>query len=89
MAVVCSPVGEIGSVLSHEENALLVQPGDVPGLAQALQRVLSDATLRQTLEQAGRRLYEEKFSVRRFFAEVARLHKAHFGVAARPADQRR
>jgi glycosyltransferase involved in cell wall biosynthesis len=89
VAVVCSPVGEIGSVLSHEENALLVQPGDVPGLALALQRVLIDAALRQTLEQAGRRLYEEKFSVRRFFAEVARLHQTHFGVAARPADQRR
>jgi glycosyltransferase involved in cell wall biosynthesis len=89
VAVVCSPVGEIGSVLSHDKNALLVQPGDVPGLALALQRVLSDAPLRQTLEQAGRRLYEEKFSVRRFFAEVARLHQTHFGVAARPADQRR
>jgi glycosyltransferase involved in cell wall biosynthesis len=89
VAVVCSPVGEIGSVLSHDKNALLVQPGDVPGLALALQRVLSDAPLRQRLEQAGRRLYEEKFSVRRFFAEVARLHQTHFGVAARPADQRR
>ena len=89
VAVVCSPVGEIGSVLSHEQHALLVQPGDVTGLGQALQRVLHDAALRQSLEQAGRRLYEEKFSVCRFFAEVARLHQALFGVAARPADQRR
>jgi hypothetical protein len=61
----------------------------VPGLALALQRVLSDELLRQTLEQAGRRLYEERFSVSRFFAEVARLHQRHFGVAAQPADQRR
>jgi len=89
VAVVCSPVGEIGAVLTHEKQALLVPPGDVPALALAMQRVLQDAVLRQALEQAGRQLYEEKFSVNRFFMEVARLHQRHFGVAARPANQRR
>lgn len=81
VAVVCTPVGEIPAVLSHGVNACFVQPGDVPGIAHGLQQVLNDPVLRQTLEKNGRRLYEEKFSLHRFFASLAKIHQHHFGAA--------
>lgn len=81
VAVVCTPVGEIPAVLSHGVNACFVQPGDVPGIAQGLQQVLNDPAFRQTLEKNGRRLYEEKFSLHRFFASLAKIHQHHFGAA--------
>lgn len=81
VAVVCTPVGEIPAVLSNGVTACLVQPGDIPGIASGLQRVLYDPTFRQTLEKNGRKLYEEKFSIHRFFANVARIHQRHFGTA--------
>lgn len=81
VAVVCTPVGEIPTILSDGVNACFVQPGDVSGIAHALQRVLNEPLLRQTLEQNGRRLYEEKFSFAQFFTSVARLHQSHFGTA--------
>ena len=81
VAVVCTPVGEIPTVLSDGVNACFVKPGDARGIAHALQRVLNAPLFRQNLEQNGRRLYEEKFSLARFFTSVARLHQSHFGKA--------
>jgi glycosyltransferase involved in cell wall biosynthesis len=84
VAVVCSPVGEIPSVLQDGINACFVQPGDVAGIAAVLQRVLEDDGLRSSLERNGRALYERNFSIARFFSSVARIHLRDFGVAGRP-----
>ena len=81
VAVVCSPVGEISSVLNDGVNACFVQPGDVAGIAAGLQRVLKEPAFRQTLERNGRALYEQQFSLTRFFACVAKIHQRHFGMA--------
>lgn len=81
VAVVCSPVGEIPSVLTDGVNACFVQPGDLPGIAAGLQKVLQQAVLREKLEANGRALYEQQFSLARFFASVAKIHHRHFGIA--------
>lgn len=83
VAVVCSPVGEIPSVLSDGVNALFVQPGDVAGIAAGLRRALQDAELRAALERNGRALYEQTFSIAHFFSSVAHIHQRDFGVAGR------
>jgi glycosyltransferase involved in cell wall biosynthesis len=84
VAVVCSPVGEIPSVLTDGVNACFVQAGDAAGIARSLQRVLNEPALRTSLERNGRALYEQNFSLARFFASVARIHQRNFGVAAQP-----
>ena len=81
VAVVCSPVGEIPAVLSDGLNACFVQPGDITALAAALQRVLRQPDFMEKLERNGRAIYEKKFSLPRFFASVARIHKHHFGIS--------
>lgn len=81
VAVVCSPVGEIPSVLQDGVTACFVQPGDVAGIAAGLKRVLQEPALRQSLERNGRALYEQQFSLERFSASVARVHQRHFGMA--------
>jgi glycosyltransferase involved in cell wall biosynthesis len=83
VAVVCSPVGEIPSVLQDNVNACFVRPGDVPGLAKALQRVLYESDLMSKISANGRTLYDERFSMSRFFASIALIHKRHFGIAAK------
>jgi glycosyltransferase involved in cell wall biosynthesis len=83
VAVVCSPVGEIPTVLSDGVNACFVQPGDVAGIAATLQRVLQDGELRTSLERNGRALYEQQFSIAHFFSSVAHIHQRDFGVAGR------
>lgn len=55
-AIVASCLPGIAEAVEHERTALLVPPGDVRALAEALTRVLSDAALRRRLaEEAARR----------------------------------
>jgi glycosyltransferase involved in cell wall biosynthesis len=82
VAVVCTPVGEIPSALSDGINACFVTPGDVDGIAGALQKLLREPELLERLGRNGRLLYEQEFSIARFFASVARIHQRHFGAAA-------
>lgn len=85
VAVLCTPVGEIPSVLSDRVDAVFVPPGDVPAIAAALHRLLNDEVLRQRLERNGRALYEAQFSMQRFFGNIAALHRQIFGTAAAAA----
>ncbi len=81
VAVVCTPVGEIGQLIADGQQALFVTAGDVPALAHQLQQVLGDETLRKRLEQAGRALYAQRFSMATFQAQIAALHRRYFGLS--------
>jgi D-inositol-3-phosphate glycosyltransferase len=52
--VVASAVGGLLDLVVDGETGLLVPPGDVPALRAALDRLLSDPTLRRGLGSAGR-----------------------------------
>jgi glycosyltransferase involved in cell wall biosynthesis len=86
VAVVCCPVGEIPSILQDGVNACFVPPGDIDNLAATLQKLLDEPALLDQLSRNGRALYEEKFSLPRFFSNVARIHERHFGVAGHPRE---
>ena len=85
VAVVCTPVGEIPSVLQHGATACLVEPGDVNGLAASLQNLLRQPELISALERNGKALYEQKFSLSQFFYNIAQIHKRSFGVSGQSA----
>ncbi len=58
------------------ENGLLVAPGDVGALAEALRRLLADAELRSRLGAAARLTYERRFSADRFVEALADVYGA-------------
>jgi glycosyltransferase involved in cell wall biosynthesis len=49
MAIVATGTGGSGELLVDGENCLLVAPGDSPGLARALERLILDDALRERL----------------------------------------
>jgi glycosyltransferase involved in cell wall biosynthesis len=53
--IVASRLGQIGEVLTHEETALLVQPGNARELSQAIMRLAASSELRGSL---GRKAQE-------------------------------
>ena len=53
--IVASRLGQIGEVLEHEKTALLVEPGNVAELTEAIVRLGSSKELRQSLGTAARR----------------------------------
>ena len=49
-------------LLTHEENAVFVPPGDPAALAEAMRRVANDPELARRLSIGGRKVYEEQAS---------------------------
>lgn len=82
VAVICTPVGEIPVVLTHEQNALFVEPGAIALLRAAMHRLITDNVLREALEMNGKSIYEAEFSIEKFFQNVAHIHKKHFDISA-------
>ena len=55
--------GGMPEVVRDGQNGLLVPPGDVDALAQAIRHLLSDPELRVRMGEAGRKLVSQEFSV--------------------------
>ena len=75
--VVASAVGGFLDLVVGGETGVLVPPGDVAALREALERLLTDAGLRRKLGEAGRARAREAFSWER----VARLTVAVYEEA--------
>jgi glycosyltransferase involved in cell wall biosynthesis len=58
--IVASRLGQIGEVLQHEETALLVDPGNVQQLTDAILRLTASPELRARLGAAARRAAVER-----------------------------
>ena len=84
LPVVSTRVSGIPELVTHEREGLLVEQGDVPALAAALSRLLTDAAAREELGRAGREKIVRAFDVRRNSAELAAL----FAQAAAGAPPR-
>lgn len=62
LPVVTTPVGAIKTIVRDGVNGLMVQPGDLVELLEALDRLLVDKALAGRLGEAGRRTVEERYS---------------------------
>jgi glycosyltransferase involved in cell wall biosynthesis len=80
-AVVASSCDGIPEDVTDGRNGLLVPPGDVDALRDALARVLGDAGLRAELAAQGRELFSERFSADRFAAALGDVY-AELGASA-------
>jgi glycosyltransferase involved in cell wall biosynthesis len=61
IAVIATRVNAVGDVVQHDRNGLLVEAGDVDGIAHALTRLIDDPDLRRRLGETGRADHREKF----------------------------
>lgn len=74
LAPLATPVGAIPEIVAHEQNGLLIPPGDVAALARALERLL-DPQLRAQLGRAARQRVEP-LAVDRYAERLTRLYEA-------------
>ena len=73
--VVAGDVGGLRDLVVNEETGLLVPPGDVAALREALTRLLDDAGLRRRFGEAGRERIAEHFTWKRFGDETLRAYE--------------
>jgi glycosyltransferase involved in cell wall biosynthesis len=63
--VVATAVGGVKDVIQHEENGLLVAPGDTDGIARALADLIASPNKRQQLASQGRKTVFERFTIQK------------------------
>ncbi len=76
LAVVSTTAGGCGEVVTDGETGLLVPPADPKALADALDRLLSDAPLRERLGRSARTRVLQEFSLDAMMAAMDRLYVA-------------
>ena len=79
VAVVASCVDGIPEDVTDGDTALLVAPGDAAALADAIERLLADDSLRKEIAERGHRTFEVRFSPSVFSAALRRTY-AELGV---------
>jgi glycosyltransferase involved in cell wall biosynthesis len=75
LAVIASAVGGIPEIVTDGIEGRLVEPGDVPALAHALDRVLSDCAVRARMGRAGRAKAESAFASRLVVPQVEKIYR--------------
>ena len=78
-AVVSTAVGGIPELVTDGESGLLVAAGDAAGLSAAMVRLMEDAELRRTCEQAAAAHAERAFDVKAMARAYASLYLAGSG----------
>ena len=74
--VVASRTGGITEVIGESgENGMLVPPGDVPALTQAMHTLLNDAELRRRLGEAARLRVLEEYTIERMTERTLAVYK--------------
>ena len=74
LAVITTPVGAHSEVIEPDVSGILVPPGDVAALADALVSVIDDESLRDRLARGARDRFLEGFDVHRYAARLGQLH---------------
>ena len=72
--IVATRVGGIPELVNDEISGFLVKRGDPATAAEKLDRLANDPDLRRKLGEAGRRIVQEKFDLKRNVAQLIRLY---------------
>ncbi len=74
LPVVTTPVGGIPDLIGDGRNGLLVQPGDIPALAAAINRLLDDPVLRSAMGGLNRQRVVAEYDVPRYGDRLLALY---------------
>jgi glycosyltransferase involved in cell wall biosynthesis len=83
LPVIASAVGGIGEAVTEGANGLLVPAGNPELLAAALQKLLADARLRESMGAAGRATYERRFRLEYMVESTAAIYATLLGRTAK------
>ena len=77
--VICTPVGSIPEIVENGRTGLIVPAGDSKALARALERLIQDKSLRDSLASAGLEAFAARFELGGYVRRLAALWKTAAG----------
>ncbi|MFQ5718258.1 MAG: glycosyltransferase family 4 protein [Acidobacteriota bacterium] len=72
LPIISTPVGSIAEVVG-EDNGILVPPGDVDRLCEAMLRLAGDPAMRARMSASNRAAAAERFDARRLWREIGEI----------------
>jgi len=78
--VLCTPVGALGEIVQNEVNGLIVPPGDIKSLEQAVCRLLSDQQLRNKIAATNYYYSRDHFSKNLIGDQIASIFDEVIGI---------
>jgi glycosyltransferase involved in cell wall biosynthesis len=76
VAVIASSVGAIPEIVVDRKSGLLVSPGDVDALEQAIRDLCADDQLRESLARAGRSTWESQLEIGQYTERIIEIWRA-------------
>lgn len=76
LPVIASNAGALPELVSNGENGILIQPGNVQELVNAIKHLINNKELRQTMGSMGRQIAQEKFSWRQAAEQTLDVYRA-------------
>jgi len=81
-AIITSDAPGCRDICEDGTNGILIPPGDVDALEAAVRRLVHDATTREAMGVAGRRIAEEGFALERVIEETLSLYAQLLGPSS-------
>jgi glycosyltransferase involved in cell wall biosynthesis len=75
-AAIASRIGGLAEIVQHGSTGLLVPPGDVDALAEALKQILQNRDLAEQMGQAGREFALEHFDRERYLDRLLQIYES-------------
>ncbi len=76
LTLIASDLPGVRSVFENGKEGLLVKPGDIISLKEALEKIINDRSLRKTMSLAARELSTRKYSEEKMKERLERLFKS-------------
>jgi glycosyltransferase involved in cell wall biosynthesis len=75
-AAIASRIGGLAEIVQHGRTGLLVPPGDVDALAEALKQIFQNRELAEQMGQAGREYALENFDREKYTDKILQLYES-------------
>ena len=75
VAVIAARTAGVPEIITHEQDGLLIDAGDIQALAGYIERLITDADLRLRLAEAGRQTARERFLLSRVIDETEAYYR--------------
>lgn len=73
--VIATNVGSIAEAVLDGENGFLVAPGDIDGYVNALQKLITDYSLRVTMAKKSRELAKQDYDEKKYFVKLMEVFR--------------
>jgi glycosyltransferase involved in cell wall biosynthesis len=73
--IIATKVGGLPEIIEHGRNGYLVAKDDFASLLLYTRQLIRDGELRKTIGEEGRKIVEEKFSLKKHLREVEKIYE--------------